>query len=160
MGTSSPSIGLRYVVPLAAGAVLFLSGLFWSRPWWMVVPESPIGFNASIGIALFAVSAFAAGWVFLRFRGVIGNNPAGNHEDSQPVVSTSDEPSVQSNGVEIEAGDRCEASQWLVRIGCVASAVILTALLIGDPVLVINVLALAMTAIAFVLILILVPRGL
>lgn len=49
---------------------------------------------------------------------------------------------------------------WLVRLGCAASAVLLTGLVVGDVAATLYSVVLAEVAIAFLLITILVPRGL
>lgn len=116
-----------------------------------VIPETSDVFL----LILIATSTLAAAWLFARRRrrsigrrqscGDSGNRLAGQNRDNSDVPETADSYTTV---------------RWLVRLGAVVSAVVLAALVVGDPLVVVNVVTLAMTATAFLLIVVLVPRGL
>jgi hypothetical protein len=142
------------IVRSVVGAVLVMLSFSLAKSWAMAAPGMTADFNDVFGLALFAASALAAGWLLVKYRRGMGKGPARDHDGPKPAGSTGD------NGDASESGERYATLRWFVRIGGVASAIVLTALVVGKPVLVIHVVALGMVAIAFALILILTPRGL
>lgn len=142
------------IVRSVVGATLVMLCFALTKSWGMATPGAAPDFNDALGLSLFAVSALAAGWLFVKYRRGIGKGPADGLDGPKPASSTQDGDEAS------ETGERYATLRWFLRIGGVASAIVLTALVVGKPVLVIHVVALGMVAIAFALILILTPRGL
>lgn len=135
------------VTSLVVGAVFVLLGLLWI---WSVQAHSPKQlfaiFDHPFLIALCVASAVAAGWLLRRYRGgsvAVPADPSARGSEREPVSAEDD-----------------ETRTWLVRLGCVASAILLAGLLIGNLAAVIVAVALAEVVIAFVLMALLMPRGL
>ena len=142
------------IVRSVVGATLVMLSFSLAKSWAMATPGMTADFTNVFGFGLLAASTLAAGWLFVKYRRGIGKGPAEGLDGPKPAGST------QDGGDASESGERLATLRWFARIGGVASAIVLTALVVGKPVLVIHLVALGMVAIAFALILILTPRGL
>jgi hypothetical protein len=118
------------------------------------MPRISADFPDVFALILLAASTLAAAWLFVRYRRTRG----GSQADDGGVARLAGSP--QGRDEVSDTAERYATLRWLVCFGTVASAVALTALIVGDPILVLNAVALALVAIAFLLIVILVPRGL
>jgi hypothetical protein len=145
----------------AFGGGFLLLGLLWMwslqkdfsmQPWSVL--------NDPFLIALCVASAVAAGWFFRRYRGRGDRTPTIGNDLTIPIQSVSADPSALGKERESRSTDDHETLRWLIRVGCVASAVVLAGLVTGNLPAVIVTVALAEVVIAFVLIVVLVPRGL
>jgi Flp pilus assembly protein TadB len=160
MVNRSVSLMRNNVFLFALGALIILLSLSLLSSLRNELPGQWTIFNDPFSLALSAASVLAGGWLLLRYRRGGGRRHHAGSATAQTIGSASAELSVNSNGLSAETDDESAAFPWLSRLFCAILAVVLIALVTGDPVMVVHVLALGMVVIGFVLIIFLVPRGL
>lgn len=158
----TPSAPRRDFLCLAFGVGFVLLGLLWI---WSLQNafQQQLGSVLSnpFPIALFVASVIAGIWLLLRYRG--GGDGVAKTGDAlaKPTESVPSAPSVSSTAQKPRNADNYEETlKWLIRLGCVVSAILLAGFVVGNLAAVLVTVALAEVVIAFLLIMVLTPQGL
>lgn len=146
---------------LAIGAGGLLLGLLWLWSWQHGLPKLPSPVvEHPLAVTLWVASLLAAGWFVLRYRGTAEGSPSSSDTPALATVPGSDRPSARGKNTANRTADADQSLGLLVRVGFVAATGLLVGLVIGDLAAVAYAFAATGVAVAFLLIVTLVPRGL
>ncbi len=137
-----------------AGVMVVVLCVLFLKSSEFVMPRISADVGNLFAVLLLAASTLATLWLFVRYRRSVWKREADDDGRSKAAGPNQDNVDVP------ETADGYATLRWLVRLGAVTSAVVLAALVAGDPIFVVKMVTLAMVAVAFLLILVLVPRGL